>query len=60
MKALGGRGMYPWLLRFPDRHLLRVGAGAGVSVGGKRMMVDDDEAVLDRSDVGGESSDQTM
>lgn len=44
MKVLGGRGIYPWLLRLSCGHRLRAGAGAGVSVDGKRV-VDDDEAV---------------
>ena len=47
MKALGGRGMYPSLFRLPGGHPLRVGAGAGVSAGGKRVAVGDDEAVFD-------------
>ena len=41
VKALCMRGMYPGLLRFPDGHFLCVGAGAGVSMGGKRVTVDD-------------------
>jgi len=46
----------------PDSSVSQMGivyvcVGAGVSVGGKRVTVDDDEAVgFDRSDVGGESS----
>jgi hypothetical protein len=39
MNALGGRGMYPWLRRFPGGHRLRVGPGAGVIEGGKRAAV---------------------
>jgi hypothetical protein len=53
VKALGG------CLQFPD--CLRVGAGAGVSVGGKRVTVDYDEAVgFDRSDVVGKSSEVSI
>ena len=56
IKALGERGMYPWFLRFPDRHRLCVGAGAGVSAGEKRMTVHNDRDVgFDKLDVGGDS-----
>jgi hypothetical protein len=38
MKALGGLGMYPWERRLPGGHRLRVGGGAGVDDGGKRVV----------------------
>ena len=37
MKALGGRGMYPWERRLPGGHRLRAGGGAGVDNGGKSV-----------------------
>ena len=56
IKVLGKQGMYPWFLCFPDRHRLRVGAGAGASAGEKRMTVHDDRDVgFDKLDVGGDS-----
>ena len=45
VKAFGGRGMYPGLLCVPDGHCLCVGVGTGVSEGGIRVTVDDEEAV---------------
>ena len=49
------------LLRFQDRHRLRVSVDAGVSAGGKKVTVDDDEVVrFDGSDVGGNCQEVSM